>query len=188
MGGDLVGDFAKLRAAVRELNLSPIEEHRRVIAVDLLELADSAFSSKSMPYGQAWPQSKQNGNTLERSGALRSRLRVRRSGPEISIVSPTRYGLYHQNGAQLRGRRKRFLFSGPVRDKFVSDDPSNPFASGTWKKGRRRSKLLKQTGAERGILPTRAFLPGSTMPPRWGSKITTSCNVVMKKHFRSAGG
>lgn len=171
MGGDLTGDFAKLREALRELRLSPMEEHRRLVSVDLLQLVDSGFTSKSMPYGQTWQPSKSNGNTLEKSGALRSRIKVRRSGPEITITSGARYGLYHQGGALLRGRKQKFLFSGPVREG-----------------GRHRARRLKQTGSERGMLPQRAFLPGSTMPPRWGSRISTTCNVVMKKHFRSAGG
>lgn len=171
MAGDLTGDFGKLREALRELRLSPMEQHRKLVAVDLLELVDRGFASKTMPYGQAWQPSQSNPTTLEKSGALRSRIRVRQSGDQLSVVSGARWGVFHQGGARLRGRKQKFLFSGPVREG-----------------GRRRAKRLRGTGAERGMLPQRAFLPGSTMPARWASKITITCNVVMKKHFRSAGG
>lgn len=185
MGGDLTGDFAKLRAAVREFYTTPVESVPKLIAVDALELVHEVFVDEADPYGNPWQPTTQSlggGGILKRTGNLMSRMRARANRSTLTVSSGARYGIYHQRGAILRKRKRRVLKAGPLLQVWLSDGNGG----GAWWKQRRKRVTVK--GAERGKLPARPFLPGASLPSGWDFRFTQTAMALFKKHFRSAGG
>ena len=149
---------SELRSLARNLRTMGVGTHlTRPIATRLSSLTIRSYRAQEAPDGSNWAAGKYASRPmLQKSRALIGSLTPTVGTAKVGLKFGTKYGWYHQHGAQLRGRKP----SGPMQRRT---------RSGPVRAGERRSVYQqRRQGAERGRLPRRQILPSEgSMPMRW---------------------
>ena len=113
---------SELRSLARNLRTMGVGTHlTRPIATRLSSLTIRSYRAQEAPDGSNWAAGKYASRPmLQKSRALIGSLTPTVGTAKVGLKFGTKYGWYHQHGAQLRGRKpsgpmQRRTRSGPVR-------------------------------------------------------------------------